>query len=247
MEAKRSDLKSHTAAINAVLTEACSAPNSGPLVWEDNLVIKMIDSAPLSRRVTTDLGGGEFAVRLPIPDADKPRFWISLHEAWGYKNKRIIRFDNCGLRLYTGLRDEEAVQVMRLEWVAPTTNPDGVLVYDGKHAGHPHWHIDRSALIGPEDYFDSLEALTAAEPQYELQDFSESTARPLRRPVRDCSWLWRMHLPAQAGWMNAEWTDNKIPGPHQSEPSDITALGRWWVGSLRYLISELPKVAPYLS
>lgn len=246
MEAKFTELKDHAKGINAVLAEVCAAPNSKPLLREDKLIISTSNSGILSRRVTTDLGSSEFAVRLPIPDANEARFWLAMHERWEYKNKRTIRFHDCGLRLYVGARYEEAIQVMRLEWVAPTADPDGIPVYDGKHAGHPHWHIDRAALIGPEDYLRSLEILTAQDLQPELQDFTESAARPGRRFIYDCSWILRMHLPAQAGWMDFEWKNREVPGPHQSEPSDITALGRWWAGSLRYFATELPKVVPYL-
>lgn len=246
MEAKLTELKDHTKGINAVLTEVCITSNSGPLVREDDLVVSTFNSGTLSRRVTTDLGSSEFAVRLPIPTADEPHFWIALHERWGYKNKRVIRFLDCGLRLYVGPRAEEAVQVMRLEWVAPKTDPDGILVYDGKHAGHPHWHIDRAALVGPEDYWRSLDILTAADSQNELQDFGPPAEQPGQQFIQDCSWILRMHLPAQAGWMNMEWKDSEIPGPHQCEPIDIGSLGRWWAGSLRYFAAELPKVVPYL-
>jgi hypothetical protein len=246
MEAKLTELNGHTKGINAALTEACIVPSSGPLVRVNDLIVSTFNSGTLSRRVTSDLGSSEFAVRLPIPDANEPRFWIAMHERWGYKNKLTVRFLDCGLRLYVGSRDEEAVQVMRLEWVAPKPDHKGIPVYDGKHAGHPHWHIDRAALVGPEDYLRSLDILTAPDSQNELQDFSESTARPERRFVYDCSWIMRMHLPAQARWMDLEWKNSEIPGPHQSEPSDIAALGRWWAGSLRYFAAELPKVVPYL-
>jgi hypothetical protein len=246
MEAKLTELNGHTKGINAALTEVCIASNPGPLVRMDGLIISTFNSGTLSRRVTTDLGSSEFAVRLPIPDANEPRFWIAMHERWKYKNKRTIRFLDCGLRLYIGPRDEEAVQVLRLEWVAPTADPDGIPIYEGKHAGHPHWHIDRAALVGPEDYLRSLAILTAPDLQPGVQDFGESTARPGRRFVYDCSWILRMHLPAQARWMDQEWKSDEIPGPHQSEPSDIAALGRWWAGSLRYFAAELPKVLPSL-
>jgi hypothetical protein len=153
MEARHAELRKHTSGINAVLKEACEAPNAGPLVWEKDLVIRTLDAAPLSRRVTTDLGSSDFALRLPIPDTNQPRFWISLHESWEWKNRRTVRFRECGLGLYIGNEDEEAIQILRLEWVAPTfdlSRGDQEPVYAGKHAGHPHWHIDKSALGGPD-------------------------------------------------------------------------------------------------
>lgn len=245
MEAKRTALKDHATNIAKILDEVCDAASVGPLVKAVDLVIATLNSTPLSRRVTTDLGGSEFALRLPIPDAQQARYWIGVHERWEWKGKRKIRFLDCGLRLYVGGKDEEAVQVLRLEWVAPTLDPDGEPIYQGRHAGHPHWHIDRPALVGPEDYWRSLETLTAPAPelQPELEDFSETAVDqiPARtRLVHDCSWLQKMHLPAQAQWMQSKWNGSAIPGPHQCEPSSLEELERWWAGSLRYLVAELP-------
>jgi len=249
MEAKRAQLKDHASIIAAVLRDVCDASNTGPLVQESdesgNIVIVITHSnKPLSRLVTTDLGLREPALRLPIPDAHQPRYWIGLHERWEWKSAHRIRFRDCGLRLYVGGENEEAVQVLRLEWVAPTSNPNGELIYSGKHAGHPHWHIDRSALVGPEDYWRSLESLTAPplEPQPDLEVFSEASVsvRPAQlRLIHDCSWVQELHLPAHAGWMLSEWDGHTIPGPHQCEPESIARLEHWWAGALRYFASEL--------
>jgi hypothetical protein len=244
MEANPTDLKSHAANIAKILDDVCDGSSAAPLVQARDLIIATSNSAQLSRRVTTDLGGSEFALRLPIPDAQQARYWIGLHERWEAQSKRKIRFRDCGLRLYMSGKDEEPVQFLRLEWVAPTSNPDGEPLYQGKHAGHPHWHIDRSALVGPEDYWRSLEALTAPAPELksELEVFSETMVErtPAQsRLVHDCSWLQKMHLPAQAQWMRSEWNGSSIPGPHQCEPSSLEELERWWNGALRYLVAEL--------
>jgi hypothetical protein len=245
MEVKPTDLKGHTANIAKLLDDICDSSSAESLVQVRDLIISTSNSAQFSRRVTTDLGGSEFALRLPIPDAQQARYWIGLHERWEGQTKRKIRFRDCGLRLYVGGKDEEAVQFLRLEWVAPTPDPDGEPIYQGKHAGHPHWHIDRSALVGPEDYLRSLDALTAPAPglQSELEVFSEATSDLIpaqTRLVHDCSWLQKMHLPAQAQWMRSEWNGSAVPGPHQSEPSSLAELERWWAGALRYLVAELP-------
>jgi hypothetical protein len=54
----------------------------------------------------------------------------------------------------------------------------------------------------------------------------------------DCSWIQKIHLPAQAGWIK-KWVGMEIPGPHQSEPDSFLALENWWTGSLRYFVHEL--------
>jgi hypothetical protein len=242
MEATARELNDRVTSLNKVLQEICDVPHSQRLVLADNGSLFVIHlSTPLARTVTTDLGGTEVALRLPLPDAEHPRYWIALHELWDWKNRRTLRFRKCGLRLYVGGVDEEALQFLRLEWVAPTKALDGELVYEGSHAGHPHWHIDRSALVGPEEELRSLEALTSMDRP--VEEFSDSTVRLDAVPTRllhDCLWLQKMHLPAQADWMKKEWDGSALPAPHQCEPESPSKLANWWAGALRYLIAELP-------
>jgi hypothetical protein len=247
MEAKRTELNEHATGIAAVLEEVCETSNIGPLVRQydesGSIVIRIVAwQQKLSRRVTTDLGEIEYALRLPL-SSQETRCWIGLHERWEHKGRHRVRFRDCGLRLYLGGEDEEAIQLLRLEWVAPTLESAREPNYTGKHAGHPHWHIDRSALVGSEDYLRSLETLTVADTESGLEDFSQTTAQPEHRVVYDCSWVQRIHLPAQAGWMHSEWDGHKVPGPHQSEPDSIAGLGHWWAGALRYFVTEFPKAA----
>jgi|ERR1700733_2778363 len=242
MEATRSELKKHAKHINAILQEVCDAPDRAPLVHLTDGTIALAKTCPwaLRREVISDLGYLETALRLPIPDTDNPRFWIAMQEKWEWKGQHRACFLQCGLRLYIGERNGEAIQLLRLEWVAPTLH-EGVQSYQGRYAGHPHWHIDRSALIGSEEYSRSLEALTAPMPQ-EVEDFSEvaTSDGDTARPFRDFSWLQRIHLPARAQWMLQEWDGNQVPGPHQCEPKNLNELVNWWVGALRYLSTELP-------
>jgi hypothetical protein len=236
------ELKAHVISLNKVLREICDAPQSQRLVEQkDGYVFVISSSTPLARTVTTDLGRTEAALRLPIPDAEQPRYWIGLHELWKWEDRRTIRFQESGLRLYVGGADEEALQFLRLEWIAPSEDPDGKFVYQGNHAGHPHWHIDRSALVGAEEHLRSLEVLTS--PDRAVEEFSDTTTRldaGLTRLVYDCSWLQQMHLPAQADWMRQEWDGRALPAPHQCEPQSLRRLASWWTGALRYLIAELP-------
>src|SRR5438874_943010 len=118
MEASPKELRQHVTRINVVLQDTCNASAPAPLVNLVNAAITLAPSCPtaLSRRVTTDLGVSEIALRLPIPDAKHPRFWIALHEQWQWKSVHKLYFDNCGLRLYMGDSGEQAVQFLRLEW-----------------------------------------------------------------------------------------------------------------------------------
>jgi hypothetical protein len=244
MEAKLTDLPHHLTVINSTLMEVCRTSVASPLVTDREeqgmIVVNTFDHGSLSRKVQTDLGSSEVALRLPIPDVAKPRFWIAMHEQWAPISRHRIRFHECGLRLYLGSVDEDAIQIVRLEWVAPTKDPEGVPSYQGKHAGHPHWHIDRGALVGPADYLHSLDVLTTPDAESEMEDFSsaEVSGEPAR-PRLDCSWLQNVHLPAQARWAELLWDGQEIPGPHQNEPSNIQGLTNWWSGALRYFSTEL--------
>jgi len=242
MEATRTELQKHTKRINAVLQETCDASAPAPLVQLADGTIGLAASCPsaLRREVTTDLGLREIALRLPIPDTRNPRFWIALQEQWEWKGKHKACFVQCGLRLFMGDRGEEAVQFLRLEWVAPTLH-GGVQIYQGTHVGHPHWHIDRAALIGPVESFLSLETLTA--PATQVEEFSEATSSSgstTVQPLLDFSWLQTVHLPARAQWMELEWDGSQVPGPHQCEPNSLNELVHWWDGALRYVSIELP-------
>ena len=241
MEATRTELREHTKRINAILQATCDASDPAPLVQIIDGTIVLATSCPstLRREVTTDLGVREIALRLPIPNTTNPRFWIAMQEQWVGTRKHRARFVQCGLRLYMGERNEDAIQFLRLEWVAPTLH-DGVQSYQGAHAGHPHWHVDRSVLIGPGEYFRSLETLTAPVHQ-EAEDFGEASAldSAAMEPLLDFSWLQKIHLPARAQWMQLEWDGSQVPGPHQCEPNSLDELARWWAGSLKYVSIEL--------
>ena len=243
MQTTPAELRKHASRINAVLLETSDASDPAPLLNLVDGTIALATSCPsaLCREVTTDLGRRELALRLPIPDANHPRFWVGLQEHWKWKSRRKLSFIECGLRLYLGERDEEAIQFLRLEWVAPSFE-DGIQIFQGEHAGHPHWHVDRSALVGQEDYLRSLDILTTPAPQ-EAEEFSDAIALPTRaQPLLDFSWLHKMHLPAQAGWMHPpSWDGRTIPGPHQSEPASLAELELWWAGALRYFAAELPR------
>lgn len=245
MLAKRADVSNHVTFVSGIVAEICNVSNSEKLVREyeeaGSIMVRITDwISARSRPVTTDFGQSEPAVPLPVPP-EQPRVWLGLHEVWDYISRHRVQFRECAVRLYIGSDDEEALQFLRLEWKAPVCTPDGLTEYDGKHSGHPHWHIDKAALVGEHERLRSLEMLTEPDLDSELEVFGPSAAGTPRRFVHDCSWLYRMHLPAQAGWMHVEWDAHRIPGPHQSEPDNIQALDRWWAGALRYLVYELPK------
>lgn len=243
MEAKLDVFKKHQSAISVVLKDVCQLTNAGQLVQETNLSITLCGVAP-ARQVTTDFGNIGAALPLPIPNVDNPRYWVGLHENWRAKNRHKVEFVDCGLRLYVGSREEEALQLIRLEWVAPTKDANGDTVYSGKHAGHPHWHIDKTALAGPDDYWRSLERLTAPElVNAGPEDFGDTVAGDMIEQPHtpyDCTWLDTMHLPAHAKWMGSKWDGRAVPGPHQSDVLNVEALEFWWNGALRYFASELP-------
>jgi hypothetical protein len=243
LEATHTNLQKHVTDVNAILQVICETPNPAPLVNLSDGIIALAKSCPpgVCREVITEFGIREIALRLPIPNPDSPRFWIAIREQWGPSGKKHrLSFIQCGLKLYVGERTEEAIQCVRLEWVAPTLDDNGVESYQGKHAGHPHWHIDQSALIGQEDYLRSLEILTAPT-STTLEVFTGDTPAALSRPLLDFSWLQSIHFPARAQWMQTKWDGQHVPGPHQCEPNDLEELTHWWEGALRYFSGELPR------
>lgn len=255
MEAKRSDILGHATDIARVLASLSGVKLLAPLVQAlevagtGEIVIRIVQGVQNlglpHRKVTTDLGLIETVVGLPIPEATRPQFWIGLHESWVFLNKRKVGFKNCGIRVYIGAADEDSRQFLRLEWVAPEIARDGSEVYHGGHAAHPHWHIDRAALVGPEEHLRSLEMLTTpVEEEAALEVFTfDATRLGIPRLVQDLSWLGGVHLPAQTQWMHHHWDGLALPAPHQSAPQELEMLKRWWEGSLRYLFAELARHA----
>jgi len=251
MEAKRSDIAGHATDIARVLASLIGIKLLAPLVrtYEvaGEFIVTIAQGVPHlglpDRKVTTDLGQIETVVGLPIPEASRPKFWIGLHESWVFLNKRKVGFKNCGIRVYVGAADEDSRQFLRLEWVAPELAKDGSEVYQGGHAAHPHWHIDRAALVGPEEHLRSLEMLTTSmEEAAEVLPF-DAIRLEVPRLVQDLSWLGGVHLPAQTEWMHYLWDGVVLPAPHQSAPQELEMLKLWWEGSLRYLFAELSQNA----
>jgi hypothetical protein len=253
MEAKRSKMSEHASGIAQVLASLCGVKLISPLVGpyeyaaSGEIVITIVAGVPNpslpQRKVTTDLGRTETVLGLPIPDSNQPKFWIGLNESWVFLSKHKVGFRDCGIRVYMGSTDEDSSQFLRLEWVAPDVAKDGTEVYQGAHAGHPHWHIDRAALVGPEERFRSLELLTAPIVQEApVEFFSGGATRPeTPRLVQDLSWLGGVHLPVQAEWMHHNWNGQVLPAPHQSAPKALEMLTSWWEGSLRYVFAELSQ------
>lgn len=252
MRAPRSQMRDHATSVSNVLCRVCEFVPAIPVVrfressptWSDLFELQVVAASPAGarsiREVTTDLGRQELVVPLPVPSVEEPRFWVGLHESWRAAGSRFVRFESCGLRLYVGEGEAETSQVVRLEWVAAREEDPP---YEGGHAGHPHWHIDRSALVGKDEAERSLEILTRPEgDRSTLEEFDSNSSLgsdQSPRLVYDCSWLPSVHLPAQANWMTTSWDGTSSPAPQQSTPQDLAALAKWWTGALLYLAAEL--------
>jgi hypothetical protein len=237
MEAKSAQFNNHVAQISLILKNECRTSNVGALVTTQDFYITIPNGpTPPFRKVTTDFGRIESALELPISNKRHQRkYWVGLHESWQKVSKHKIRFMDCSLRLYVGNANQEPVHFLRLEWVAPEANSGA---YQGEHAGHPHWHIDRPVLAGSKSLSRSL-VESGQDEIPALEEFSELTfsSETILDPI-DCSWIQEVHIPAQAGWMK-KWNGTDVPGPHQSEPDDFGALENWWAGALRYFVHEL--------
>lgn len=249
MEIHPNEFSKHVNNLSQLLAEVCGLRGGGPLLSVSDeagtRVIGVYVSGAVPhqqhRDVTSDLGRREKVLGFPVPSAGRPRYWIGVHEVWRPSKKRVS-FVSCGFRLYMGFAEEQIVQILRLEWVAPGKDAEGMVRYDGGHAGHPHWHIDRSALLGDDEYWRSLAILMAPASEAPLENFEPGRTIPERSPVRqvqDCSWLQSVHFPAHASWMHRAWDGVELPAPHQSEPNNLPSLSRWWSGAMRYLAAEL--------
>lgn len=249
MEIKVTELEGHASEIARVFGLVWNVTMTAPLIELSDdesssdvvITVRGGNNSPLPvNTVTTDLGRIEKVVGLPIPTSKTPKFWIGLHESWQRKGKRMALFNNCGLRVYIGEANEDCRQLLRLEWAAPETTKDGELVYQGKHAGHPHWQIDQAALVGTIDHLRSLEILTAPSSQEPpLESFGTVVTGDTPRLIPDLSWFPGVHLPAQSQWMHHKWDGVCLPAPHQSTPKALKMLTTWWEGSLRYIFMEL--------
>jgi hypothetical protein len=241
MEVNSGQFASHASKISAILQNECRLPQAGPLVITRDFHLTIPNGpTPPFRKMTTDFGRIESALELPISTQRHQRkYWVGLNEDWAQISKHKIRFRECLLRLYVGNPNQEPAHFLRLEWVAPEVDSG---VYRGKHAGHPHWHIDRPVLAGSTALSRSLED-TTPDQHPELEEFSALTVStgPAQENFIDGTWVQRLHLPAQAGWMK-KWIGTSVPGPHQCEPDNFVALENWWSGALRYFVHELSSL-----
>lgn len=246
MELRKDELREHRNVISKTLREICQVTSAEILIQETDLCTTSFGAPPLAREVRSDLDVREWALRLPIPDEARARFWIALHECWVAEGRRKARFKDCGVRIYTGEMDQEPVQFLRLEWVAPVSGADGEPEYHGGRAGHPHWHIDRTGLVDAQR--EALALISLLEPldeEVELEEFTAQTTpsdRPSESAVQDFTWISSLHLPAQSMWALQGWDGRSVPAPHQSEPNTLKELTSWWTGALRYIASELRQL-----
>ncbi len=246
MEVRVEELDEHRTSLNSLLVEVSGAPDGTTLIRRNDLCLSTCGTEPYARSVVSDLDVVEFAVRLPVPSATQPRFWLALHECWRSASRRRVTFSDCGVRLYTGLDQSPPIQIMRLEWVAPVSSSEGGYIYQGAHAGHPHWHVDKDAFLSVKALYESLEALTAPPTEVSevpTEEFSlENVSSPSEQstpPYLDCSWMSAIHLPANAQWATVRWDGTTTPGPHQQKPESLNQVENWWEGSLRYIRAEL--------
>ncbi|HVA63643.1 MAG TPA: hypothetical protein VNF74_07955 [Terriglobales bacterium] len=238
MDAKDCEIEEHRKGLAALFRELCGVPGNVPLVSYKNCSLTLLECA-FSRSVTSDFGIREHTLPLPFMPNGKAIFWIGLHERWTPVKNRVARFEDSGVRLYFCAGGEAARQILRLEWAAPSVHGN-VWSFDGGHAGHPHWHVDRAALTdGTSEAFIFAEPLP---PDTGLgEDFGEfvAAAEAGQAAAYDCSWMGKLHLPAQSNWMLHPWNGLQVPGPHQGAPESLHELYHWWAGALRYLAAEI--------
>ena len=255
MEIKEAQLNAHQALIDRAMRDVCRLPSSVRFMEARSEagtlhigIARLGSVTDKQRQVTSDMGRSENVFALPFEDANgRAVFWIGAHEIWQFTRKgKRLAFITCGLRLYSAAADENIDQLLRLEWTG--RHSDGT--YAGDHAGHPHWHIDPAALGGREiKQLLAERRMEQSLPEDPIEAFMPGlvlggeTLSPSSTLVY--GWLTKVHLPAQAGWMHTAWNGSGRPGPHQCDPENLSSLGRWWEGAIRYLETELRSCAPY--
>lgn len=257
MEIKVAKLKAHQALIERAMRDVCRLPSSVRFMEARSEagtlhigIARLGSATDKQRQVIGDMGRSENVFALPFDDANgRTVFWIGAHEIWQFTGKgKRLTFSTCGLRLYSAAADENIDQLLRLEWTG--RHSDGT--YAGDHAGHPHWHIDQAALGGREVKQllaeRRMDQPLSKDPTIETfmpgLVLGSETLSPSSTLVY--GWLTKVHLPAQAEWMHTAWDGSSRPGPHQCDPENLSSLGLWWEGAIRYLKTELRSCALYV-
>lgn len=184
-----------------------------------------------------------------------PGWWLSWHEKWRPVGlKRTVEFDSTSITFFFGLRRQRKLQVLRAEWVGPDTSGD----YDGKHAAHPHWHIDAPVWAAAKE----LGLPTASASPFPIEEndgvfleeesAGDTEVLPADTEGRDFGAfdiqatldLSRLHLAMIATWQTKRFVPPSTSlEAHQASPESIQMIQNWLSSTCAYAALELRRAA----
>lgn len=196
---------------------------------------------------------------IDVTQGQPTTYWLAWYEAWrqpqtgGAQGRR--QFRSSSVTIYNGSAGSNKRQVLRAEWAGAevvTIGKERQVVFQGRHAAHPHWH-----LAGLEKTVD-LERNTSQPEADErsptgLAAFGTPTDREVGVADRtallegntsdldliDPAWA-RVHLATSARWAQAEWRGpSGSNDTHATNPASCEEVRSWVISCIRYLQSEL--------
>jgi hypothetical protein len=200
---------------------------------------------------------------VPLIDAvpnESPVYWINWYEEWAPQRtaaSRFLRFHTSAITVFYGVSDAPKHQLLRAEWAGVEAVKDGIDVFQGKGAAHPHWHIDavRSYITDFRRHLEDLsrdielrrnlaiDRIREFGDEDAEQDVSQLlVSKPLSLPPeRELIWT-AAHLALSARWSEQSWPG--VEGPHSSHacgPTDLPNIRNWLTSCVRYIQAENNK------
>jgi hypothetical protein len=248
---KTKELTDHWAVVRLVLANVAEL-NPNRLVFEKSVsgleqsVAWAEDTTETAQR---NLGTAARVIPLGEHEGATPGWWLSWYEKWrpiGQKHK--VEFDSTGITFFFGLRGQQKLQVLRAEWVGP----DASGVFDGKHAAHPHWHIDTpiwaaARQIGAAPAFtgqpnDSIFIGDVDAPATDSEPFVAPENEFPGSDTRTTPDLSKLHLAMIATWQNTKFLPpSSALTSHQASPESTSMIQNWLASTCAYAALELRR------
>ncbi|MDP2779279.1 hypothetical protein [Devosia sp.] len=189
--------------------------------------------------------------------SDQPQnYWLAWYESWkdpqSGQGKSRRQFHSSSITVYAGSPGSNKYQVLRAEWAGGEVvgnGKDQKVVFQGKGAAHPHWHLSGLETLGTaplqlvdDVVADSDDELAMLARELGAEDELLGTiAFPSQSRLERIDPAWAsIHLATSARWAQKEWTGQD--GPHDMHATDPESCGEirsWLISCVRYLQSEL--------
>ena len=193
------------------------------------------------------------ACRIHRADARQTSVYLGYSENWTYAGGRAksvrYRYRSSNIR-FLFMYEAKPVTTLqvRLEWAgredSDRNSQSGTLMFPGRGAAQPHWHIDLHELFatqarernGQLSEID-LEPVTPTE-EVDLKD-AGAAAAPIQPPL--LPWFHKLHLAARAMWHMEPEGEHSDPQRHQHEPASGSEIDTWVLSAIVYVRDEISK------